>query len=206
MNLELDALSENDFKIENAFLQVLSNIIKSHEENSDPLASNGGSNGVPIGSQAHDFVNQRKVSNDDSLVQIYIPPNNNTEESDDDTLSVDSQAPHDVVLGSNLNEDQPSNVTKKTEVKRTLSAEVASRKIPPMLSDWQTRSQSFPPPKGPNSSTSEAAFSSSEGLQELQEKSGTESSLSVKSNDHDGNLMFHSQCTIISNERKSPSR
>ena len=129
------------------------------------------------------------MSNEDSLVQIYIPPNNNTEESDDDTLSVDSQVPAN---------DQPvvnEQVTKKTEVKRTLSAEVASRKIPPMLSDWN-RSQSFPPPKGPTSSTSEAGFHS-DGLQELEEKSVTESSLSVKNNDPDGNLMFHSQCIVL---------
>ena len=136
------------------------------------------------GQSCHDFVNQRKVSNDDSLVQIYVPPNDNNEESDDDTISVDSQLPDN---------DQPVNhVTKKTEVKRTLSAEVASRKIPPMLSDWN-RSQSFPPPKGPFSMTaSEAAGFHSDGLQELQEKSVTESSLSVKNNDHDGNCI----CTV----------
>ena len=152
------------------------------------------------GQNCHDFVNQRKVSNDDSLVQIYVPPNDHNNEdssSDDDTLSVDSQLPDN---------DQPVNhvtSSKKTEVKRTLSAEVASRKIPPMLSDWQVRSQSFPPPKGPFSIASSAASEAdagfhSDGLQEsMQEKSVTESSLSVKNNDHDGKTACSAQCDIL---------
>ena len=168
---------------------------KCHEK-SNPTASNSRQNGGgQNGGQSHDFVNQRKVSNEDSLVQIYVPPTNN-DESDDDTLSVDSQLPADddpnQLTANDRTVSEPavstvsSHLTKKTEVKRTLSAEVASRKVPPMLSDWN-RSQSFPPPKGP--ATSEAAGFHSDGLQQLEERSVTESSMSVKNNDHDGNYL-----------------
>ena len=161
---------------------------KKRHEKSDPTASNSRQNG---GGQSHDFVNQRKVSNEDSLVQIYVPPTN--DESDDDTLSVDSQLPDDPQDPGQLTENDrtvsepavSSHLTKKTVVLRTLSAEVASRKVPPMLSDWN-RSQSFPPPKGPT--TSEAGFHS-DGLQQLEERSVTESSMSVKNNDLDGNYI-----------------
>ena len=162
---------------------------KRHEK-SDPTASNSRQNGGgQNGGQSQDFVNQRKVSNEDSLVQIYVPPTN--DESDDDTLSVDSQLPDDPQDPGQLTENDrtvsepavSSHLTKKTVVLRTLSAEVASRKVPPMLSDWN-RSQSFPPPKGPT--TSEAGFHS-DGLQQLEERSVTESSMSVKNNDLDGN-------------------
>ena len=163
---------------------------KKRHEKSDPTASNSRQNGGgQNGGQSHDFVNQRKVSNEDSLVQIYVPPTN--DESDDDTLSVDSQLPDDPQDPGQLTENDrtvsepavSSHLTKKTVVLRTLSAEVASRKVPPMLSDWN-RSQSFPPPKGPT--TSEAGFHS-DGLQQLEERSVTESSMSVKNNDLDGN-------------------
>ena len=169
---------------------------KRHHEKSDPTASNSRQNGGgQNGGQSHDFVNQRKVSNEDSLVQIYVPPTNN-DESDDDTLSVDSQLPDDPqdpgqLTANDRTVSEPavsSHLTKKTSktvVLRTLSAEVASRKVPPMLSDWN-RSQSFPPPKGPP--TSEAGFHS-DGLQQLEERSVTESSMSVKNNDLDGNYI-----------------
>lgn len=94
-------------------------------------------------------LNQRKVSKDDSLVQIYVP---NAEESDDETLSARSSSPN----------AEPSS---RPAVKRTLSAEVKSsskRQVPPMLSDWN-RSQSFPPPKAA-SETFE-----SDGLKQLAE-------------------------------------
>ena len=164
---------------------------KRHEK-SDQTASNSRQNGGgQNGGQSHDFVNQRKVSNEDSLVQIYVPPTN--DESDDDTLSVDSQLPDDPqdpgqLTANDRTVSEPavsSHLTKKTVVLRTLSAEVASRKVPPMLSDWN-RSQSFPPPKGPT--TSEAGFHS-DGLQQLEERSVTESSMSVKNNDLDGNYI-----------------
>ena len=164
---------------------------KKRHEKSDSTASNSRQNGGgQNGGQNHDYVNQRKVSNEDSLVQIYVPPTNN-DESDDDTLSVDSQLPDDPQDPGQLTENDrtvsepavSSHLTKKTVVLRTLSAEVASRKVPPMLSDWN-RSQSFPPPKGPT--TSEAGFHS-DGLQQLEERSVTESSMSVKNNDLDGN-------------------
>ena len=137
------------------------------------------------------------MSNEDSLVQIYVPPTN--DESDDDTLSVDSQLPDDPqdpgnqLTSADRTVSEPavsSHLTKKTVVLRTLSAEVASRKVPPMLSDWN-RSQSFPPPKGPT--TSEAGFHS-DGLQQLEERSVTESSMSVKNNDLDGNYLHVLQC------------
>ena len=165
---------------------------KKRHEKSDSTASNSRQNGgSQNGGQNHDFVNQRKVSNEDSLVQIYVPPTNQ-DESDDDTLSVDSQLPDDPqdpgnqLTSADRTVSEPavsSHLTKKTVVLRTLSAEVASRKVPPMLSDWN-RSQSFPPPKGPT--TSEAGFHS-DGLQQLEERSVTESSMSVKNNDLDGN-------------------
>ena len=165
---------------------------KKRHEKSDSTASNSRQNGgSQNGGQNHDFVNQRKVSNEDSLVQIYVPPTN--DESDDDTLSVDSQLPDDPQDSGQLTANDrtvsepavSSHLTKKTVVLRTLSAEVASRKVPPMLSDWN-RSQSFPPPKGPT--TSEAGFHS-DGLQQLEERSVTESSMSVKNNDVDGNYI-----------------
>ena len=92
-------------------------------------------------------INQRKISNEDSLVQIFVP---NEFPSDDETLSAASE-----------NEC----LSLKNEVKRTLSAEVtASRKVPPMLSDWN-RSQSFPPP------VSKAAPDfESDGLQRLRDQ------------------------------------
>ena len=86
------------------------------------------------------------MSNDDSLVQIYVPENNH--ESDDETLSNGSQ---DTIV--------------KKEVKRTMSAEVTSdkqRKVPPMLNEWN-RSQSFPPPKN-------LSLFESDGLQKLSSK------------------------------------
>ena len=91
-------------------------------------------------------INRRKLSNDDSLVQIYVPENNH--ESDDETLSNGSQ---DTIV--------------KKEVKRTMSAEVTSdkqRKVPPMLNEWN-RSQSFPPPKN-------LSLFESDGLQKLSSK------------------------------------
>ena len=77
-------------------------------------------------------INRRKISTDDSLVQIYVPESNGTADSDDETLSSGSQ----------------DTIVKNNQVKRTMSAEVTSgtRKVPPMLNEWN-RSQSFPPPK-----------------------------------------------------------
>ena len=93
-------------------------------------------------------INRRKLSNDDSLVQIYVPENNH--ESDDETLSNGSQ---DTVVKNNV-------------VKRTMSAEVTSdtkqRTVPPMLNEWN-RSQSFPPPKN-------LSLFESDGLQKLSSK------------------------------------
>jgi hypothetical protein len=93
-------------------------------------------------------MNQRKLSNgsnhEDSLVQIYVPKSDEVT-TDDDTLSAGSQdEAEDEAVTSEVKR-------KKSEVKRTISAEVTpmsstGRKIPPALSDWN-RSQSFPPPK-----------------------------------------------------------
>ena len=88
----------------------------------------------------NDLVNRRKISNDDSLVQIYVPETSGNE-SDDGTLSAGSQ-------------DESTVLNKKNEIKRTMSAEVTSgnnitRKVPPMLNEWN-RSQSFPPPANSN--------------------------------------------------------
>ena len=95
----------------------------------------------------NDFVNRRKISNDDSLVQIYVPEitsGTSGNESDDGTLSAGSQD-----NGTTVHNRDETTVLKKNEIKRTMSAEVTSgnitRKVPPMLNEWN-RSQSFPPP------------------------------------------------------------
>ena len=120
----------------------------------------------------NEFANQRKVSQtgDDSLVQIYIPPTSSsskdtTDQSDDDedTISAGSEADEAVTADINGRMTPAAgavtsngNISKKSEVRRTLSAEVASRKVPPKLSDWN-RSQSFPPPKTANAASEDAA-------------------------------------------------
>lgn len=100
----------------------------------------------------NDPVNQRKVSNGDSLVQIYVPPSKNVSESisansdDDETISVASIDTDEAKSGK----DSEKRKCKKV-YGRTLSAEPkgiidAKRKVPPPLGDW-CRSQSFPPPQ-----------------------------------------------------------
>ena len=107
----------------------------------------------------NDPVNQRKVSNDDSLVQIYVPPTKSENSSlynssEDETLSAESQ---DEDEHRTHNFEAPVKITPRPKVGlnflRTLSVDPSSpveedgknRKVPPPLSDWN-RSQSFPPP------------------------------------------------------------
>ena len=118
----------------------------------------------------NEFANQRKVSQtgDDSLVQIYIPPSSSskdtTDQSDDDEDTISAGSDADEAVNADTNGRMSAagsvtsngNISKKSEVRRTLSAEVASRKVPPKLSDWN-RSQSFPPPKAANAASSEDA-------------------------------------------------
>ena len=117
--------------------------------------------------QDNDPVNQRKVSNGDSLVQIYVPPDDDgslyhssaDEEEETETLSAGSRDEHRA--DDFLPDDEPV-ASKPSKSKlglglnflRTLSFEPPpekekeedkKRKVPPPLGDW-SRSQSFPPP------------------------------------------------------------
>ncbi len=99
----------------------------------------------------------RKMSNEDSLVQIYIPHQQAESEDDDETLSAASE--------QDLEEKEQQPRSSKNEVKRTMSAEVtptAKRVVPPMLGDWN-RSQSFPPPKA---TSAEAVARGENGLKQ----------------------------------------
>ncbi len=127
----------------------------------------------------NDPVNQRKVSNGDSLVQIYVPPTRKSDadsshynSSEDETLSAGSQDEENRSDDFSQSQNDETHETSSNRPKlglnflRTLSVEPSSssspveeegknnRKIPPPLSDWN-RSQSFPPP-GKSFVTSEA--------------------------------------------------
>ena len=172
------------------------NNLNKNYRNSRSSSGNGNNNNNTAPAAAvvdldHDLANQRKISqNEDSLVQIYIPPAPSTtttsgstsketsteSEDDDDTISAGSdaelefRAPSRNLLSLEAAEDAARNLLqsseavvvedadeaalkKKSEIRRTFSAEVSNRKVPPKLSDWN-RSQSFPPPKN-TSATSE---------------------------------------------------
>ena len=168
------------------------NNLNKNYRNSRSISGNGNNNNTApaVVDLDHDLANQRKISqNEDSLVQIYIPPAPSTtttsgstsketsteSEDDDDTISAGSdaelefRAPSRNLLSLEAAEDAARNLLqsseavvedateaalkKKSEIRRTFSAEVSNRKVPPKLSDWN-RSQSFPPPKN-TSATSE---------------------------------------------------
>ncbi len=120
----------------------------------------------------NDPVNQRKVSNGDSLVQIYVPPTRKSDaesslynSSEDETLSAGSQDEENRTddFSTQKQQNDETHETSSSRPKfglnlmRTLSVDPSSssspvedegksnRKIPPPLSDWN-RSQSFPPP------------------------------------------------------------
>ena len=157
--------------------EPLTPLVIEHTNLDTSSAASTKNNAISAGIIAHnsaDLANQRKISqNDDSLVQIYIPPSSSkdTTESESETLSAGNS---DNEL---FDEDEEVNEVKKSEVRRTLSAEVASRKVPPKLSDWN-RSQSFPPPK--NGSTNEAVNTDFNGLHKTNALTDSEASLPTK--------------------------
>ena len=118
----------------------------------------------------------------DSLVKIYVPPNKkDAEDSNDATISAGSDS-------EVTKENEAEEVPKTRQVaKRTLSADMAatSRKVPPMLSDWN-RSQSFPPPStqaGVDASNDQSDDSGAfkEGLPKKAESPMSTSNLSLNS-------------------------
>ena len=188
-----------------------------HHGSSNNKSSSGGGNGnnhnnnnntappAAVSDLDQDLANQRKISqNEDSLVQIYIPPSTTTtitsgstsketstteSEDDDDTISAGSDAEEleysrapsrcdllsleaaedtarnllqsSEAIENGGSEEANAALKKKSEIRRTFSAEVSSRKVPPKLSDWN-RSQSFPPPKNTEAASEDVEFN---GLQ-----------------------------------------
>ena len=129
--------------------------------------------------------NQRRKVSGESLVKIYIPP---TEENKDEAPGDDDDDDDTISAASDKEEEE---VKDKLEVKkaavRTLSADPQpKRQVPPMLTEYPNRSQSFPLPGKSKVGGQDETGIFQEGLPRKHSLPLTSSSLSISSNPNEG--------------------